>query len=178
MAGNSELTGSGWVNDPTWGANQQNPRVSLLGYQHTPVSKSDADATESAALFSLLIPAYTLGANSTLRITYMTTVPTGAAAKRMRLRFGGVVLFNNDLTTHVSYQGHLMIRNRNSMAAQIVNPNNLTPFGAFASSAVQTFTVDFTTDQTLSFTAQWPVAGAGSNVITLETITVEHLYAP
>ena len=67
-----------------------------------PVSKSDADALESAGLYSLLIPAYTLGANSTTisqntnlvfvsinngAITYATTLSgaIGAGAYRVRI---------------------------------------------------------------------------------------------
>jgi hypothetical protein len=149
-----------------------------MAAQNTPQSKSDADANESSALFTLDIPANTLGANSVLRIRTLWTTPSSAASKRLRGRFGGTVLWNLDLTTHVSYPLEFVLANRNSMASQIAQANNLSWAVALASSAVQTFTVDFATEQQLTITAQWPVAGVGSNNITLESVFVEHLYAP
>lgn len=152
------------------------PLSYLLGMQHTAQSKSDGDAIESAALYTLDIPANTLGPNSVLRVRSLWTVPTGGAAKRLRGRFGGTVLWNLDLTTHVSYPLEFILVNRNSLASQIAQANNLSWAVALASSAVQTFTVDFATAQQFTITAQWPVAGAGSNNITLESVMVEHLY--
>lgn len=149
--------------------------IILLGQQHVAASKSDLDANESASLYTLELPGSTLGPNSALRITQLWTVPTGAATKRLRGRFGGVVLWNIDLSTHVTYHYMFILRNRNSRASQVAQPNNTAPWGTFASNAVQTFSVDFAAAQTLTITAQWPVAGAGSNNITLESVTVEHL---
>lgn len=148
----------------------------LIGKQHTAQSKSDLDALESAALFTLDIPANTLGPNSSLRVRTLWTTPTSAATKRLRGRFGGTVLWNLDLTTHVSYPLEFILSNRNSLASQVAQANNLSWAVALASSAVQTFTVDFATAQQFTITAQWPVAGAGSNNITLESVMVEHLY--
>lgn len=152
------------------------PLSYLLGKQHTAQSKSDLDALESAALFTLDIPANTLGPSSILRIRSLWTVPTSAAAKRLRGRFGGTVLWNMDLSTHVSYPHEFILANRNSLASQIATGNNLSWAVALASTPVQTFTVDFATAQQFTITAQWPVAGAGSNNITLESVMVEHLY--
>lgn len=61
----------------------------LIGKQHTAQSKSDLDALESAALFTLDIPANTLGPNSSLRVRTLWTTPTSGATKRLRGRFGG-----------------------------------------------------------------------------------------
>lgn len=148
----------------------------VLGMQHTAQSKSDGDALESAALYTLDIPANTLGPNSVLRVRSLWTTPSSGATKRLRGRFGGTVLWNLDLTTHVSYPLEFILANRNSRASQIAQANNLSWAVALASSAVQTFTVDFATAQQFTITAQWPVAGAGSNNITLESVMVEHLY--
>ena len=79
-----------------WASQSNIGTVSVLGQQNIAVSKSDADANESAALYSLLIPAGTLGANSMLRIRVLWTVPNSAATKRLRGRFGGTVLWNYD----------------------------------------------------------------------------------
>lgn len=152
------------------------PLSYLLGKQHTAQSKSDLDALESAALFTLDIPANTLGPNSILRVRSLWTVPTSATTKRIRGRFGGTVLWNMDLSTHVSYPHEFILANRNSLASQIATGNNLSWAVALASTPVQTFTVDFATAQQFTITAQWPVAGAGSNNITLESVMVEHLY--
>lgn len=148
----------------------------VLGMQHTAQSKSDGDALESAALYTLDIPANTLGPNSVLRVRSLWTTPSSGATKRLRGRFGGTVLWNLDLTTHVSYPLEFILANRNSLASQIAQANNLSWAVALGSSAVQTFTVDFATAQQFTITAQWPVAGAGSNNITLESVMVEHLY--
>ena len=167
---------AGGVTSLVSGAGALVPLSYVLGMQHTAQSKSDLDSVESAALYTLDIPANTLGPNSVLRVRSLWTVPTGAAAKRLRGRFGGVVLWNLDLTTHVSYPLEFVLSNRNSLASQIAQANNLSWAAALASSAVQTFTVDFATAQQFTITAQWPVAGAGSNNITLESVMVEHLY--
>ena len=148
----------------------------VIWQNHTAQSKSDADAAESAALYTLDLPANTLGPNSTLRITTLWTVPNSAATKRLRGRFGGNVLWNLDLTTHLTFQMIYLIRNRNSRASQIAQANSTTVYGPIGSVGVQAFTLDFSTAQQLTVTAQWPVAGAGANNITLESTIVEHLY--
>lgn len=159
-----------------WASQSNIGTVNILGQQNLPVSKSDADANESAALYSLLIPAGTLGANSMLRVRCLWTVPNSAAAKRLRGRFGGTVLWNFDLTTNLSLSFEFVLANRNSLSSQIAQPNSSTSLGVVSSVGNQTFTVDFQTDQTFTMTAQWPVAGAGSNNITLEYAIVEHLF--
>jgi len=67
--------------------------------------------------------------------------------------------------------------NRNSLASQIASPNSTTSIGTFGSTNFQeSFTVDFATDQTFTITAQWPVAGAGTAFITLESVILYHAY--
>ena len=149
----------------------------VIAQQNTPFSKSDAN-TDEVSLFTLDIPGNTLTPLSALRIRTLWTVPSSAAAKRLRGRFGGTVLWNLDLTTHLSYPLEFVLCNRNSMAAQVATANNLSWAVPLASNAVQTFTVDFGTTQQLTITAQWPVAGAGSNNMTLESVIVEHLKLP
>lgn len=148
-----------------------------LGQRHTDTSWSDATTGESdPALYSLPIPKYSLGPNSTMEVDALLTVPSSGTTKTIRVRFGGVVLLNLGLTSHVSFRFNLRISNRNSLSAQIVTPNNATSFSNFASSAVQTATVDFATDQTLTITGQWGTSGAGSNNITLNSVIVKHWY--
>lgn len=153
--------------------------LSILAQTHTPVNYSDATATESSALFSYTIPANTLGPNSTViaRVKYSFTDPATAATKRLRGRFGGTVLWNLDITTSVALIQQFEFSNRNSLASQIASPNSTTSIGTFGSTNFQeSFTVDFATDQTFTITAQWPVAGAGTAFITLESVILYHAY--
>lgn len=149
----------------------------VLGYQNVDVTKTDADAVESSpAPFTLFIPGNTIQKNDTLRFDYLIDCDNASgAAKRLRGRFGGVVLWNFDLTTHIAYHGRYELRCTNTQAAQIGLPNSSTSWGTFSSVDCQDFTVDFANDQTFTFTMQWPVAGAGSNRITLRSILVEHI---
>lgn len=156
-----------------WASQSNIGTVYLLGQQTTPASWSDATAAESGALYSLTIPAGTLNANAALKMRMLWTVPSSAAAKRLRGRFGGNVLWNFDLTTNLSLPFEFLLVNRNSVASQICQPNSNVSLGVVSSVGNQTFTIDFSTDQTFTTTAQWPVAGAGSNNITLEYCYVE-----
>lgn len=145
-----------------------------LGFQHTNSSKTDADTDESdPALYSLVIPAYTLGRNSTVEIDSLWTFPA-TGTKSLRIRFGGNVLLNLSITTNVALRHVFRFSNRNSLSSQIAQPNNSASFSTFASNAVQTYTIDFATDQTLTLTGQWGAAGSGSNSITLNSVIVKH----
>jgi hypothetical protein len=139
-----------------------------------PSSKADDDANEKT-LASVDIPRGTMRADSALRVTTHWTVPSSAATKRVRARFGGVVLFNLDLTTSVAFVHQFVLQNRNSLSSQVGGPNNTASISTFGSSAIQAFNVDFATLQQLTITGQWPVAGAGANNITLEGFMVEVL---
>lgn len=138
-------------------------------------SKADDDANERD-LAAIIIPRGAMQVNSALRITAHWTVPNSAATKRLRARFGGTVLYNLDITTSVAFTHQFVLMNRNSLSSQMGGPNNVASLSTFGSNAIQTaFTVDFATAQTLTLTGQWPVAGAGSNNITLEGYIVEVL---
>ena len=156
-----------------WASQSSLGTVYVLGQQTIAASWSDATAAESGALYSLTIPAGTLNANAALKMRMLWTVPSSAAAKRLRGRFGGNVLWNFDLTTNLSLPFEFMLVNRNSVASQICQPNTNVSLGVVSSVGNQTFTIDFSAEQTFTVTAQWPVAGAGSNNITLEYCYVE-----
>lgn len=152
----------------------------ILGAQNTDFTKTDANALETdPAAFSCFIPGNTLGPNDALKINYLISCDSASgAAKRLRGRFGGVVLWNWDLTSHVAYHGEYILRNTGTRAAQVAQPNSSVPFGTFGSSALQDFLVDFSNDQTFTLTLQWPVAGSGTNGITLRSVYVEQLVGP
>lgn len=148
--------------------------VEVLGWQHTDASKTDTDIVE-ATLFTLDIDANTLEANSALRIITLWLLTNSAATKRIRARFGGTVIMNVDVTTSNALQHEFILRNRNSLSAQLGNPNNVASFSTFGSNNPQTFSIDFGTAQQLTITGTFPVAGTGTNVMTLQSVIVEHL---
>lgn len=154
--------------------------VSILAQTHLPKNWDDSTAAESSpAMFSYTIPGNTLGPNSTLiaRVKWSFTDPATAATKRLRGRFGGTVLWNLDITTSVAFIQQYELSNRGSLASQIGSPNSTTSIGTFGSTNYQeSFTVDFATDQTFTITSQWPVAGAGTANITLESVILYHAY--
>lgn len=148
----------------------------VLGQQHTPVRKTDAD-TNAAALFSLVIPGGTMGPNDALRINTLWTVPNSATQKKLKVTLGGTEFMNSWQTTIVSLERPVLIRNRNAVNSQVAfNAGQSTGFGnntgnnAFGA-------VDMSVDQTLAVVGEWGTAGAGSNVITLESVLVELLIA-
>lgn len=168
------LGGSGWNTfEPAPGARLP---VEVLGMQHTQRTKDDLDALESDSMFTLNILANRLGPNSALRILTLWTVTNGASTKLVRGRFGGTVLWQLDLTTVNALQFEFILRNRNSRSAQVGNPQNVASFSTYGSNNPQTFSIDFATAQQLTITGQHPVAGVGSNIITLDSVMVEHLY--
>lgn len=149
------------------------PRI--LGQQTIAQSKSDADGDESAALFTLVIPARTLDVNGSLLIEPLYKVTNDSDTKRVRGRFGGTVLWNFDLTTHQVLPWRFLMSNRNSLSSQVAGPNSSTCWGPVSSVASQTFSVDFSTDQVLTLTAQWPSATPSGRNITLERCIVWYM---
>ena len=131
------------------------------------VSKSDADTTETT-LASVSIPAGAMSETGVIRIATLWSVPSSAATKRLRARFGGSVLFNIDLTTSLSFTYEFILRGRGSISSQVSQPSNAASWSTFGSSGVATTSIDFSTTQILTITGQWPVAAAGANNITLE----------
>lgn len=133
---------------------------------------SAGQATTESTLFTLNLPANALGEDDGLLIDLLWSCTNSAAAKRIRARFGGAVLFNVDLTTHLVFRQSVKLRNRNSRAAQVSQANSTTNFGPIGSVGAQNFTVDFSAAQALTITGQFPVTGSGSNTLTLEEVTI------
>lgn len=133
---------------------------------------SVGQATTESTLFTLNLPANALGEDDGLLLDLLWSCTNTAAAKRIRARFGGTVLFNVDLTTHLVFRQSVKLRNRNSHAAQVSQGNSTTNFGPIGSVGAQTFTVDFTAAQALTITGQFPVTGSSANTLTLEEVTI------
>lgn len=133
---------------------------------------SAGQATTESTLFTLNLPANALGEDDGLLIDLLWSCTNSAAAKRIRARFGGTVLFNVDLTTHLVFRQSVKLRNRNSRAAQVSQANSTTNFGPIGSVGAQNFTVDFSVAQALTITGQFPVTGSSTNTLTLEEVTI------
>jgi len=132
--------------------------------------------TSETALVSVTIPAGSLGANGSIRITALLSYTNSANNKTIRVRFGdtlsGTVFAQSTLTTTTATRLTLTIHNRNSAASQIGGLVNGS-LGGTASANI-TGAIDTTASQTLTISGQ--LASSGEN-ITLESYVVETLYA-
>lgn len=167
----TDLGNARWVSDGTqWIL----LKPSMLVGEPTQASITDTvgQATTETTLLTLNIPAGALGSRDGLLLDLIWSCTNTAAAKRIRARFGGTVLFNVDLTTHLVFRQSVKLRNRNSQAAQVSQGNSTTNFGPIGSVGVQTFTVDFSAAQVLTLTGQFPVTGSGANTLALEEATI------
>jgi len=170
----SDLSNARWVSDGTqWIL--LTPCSLLKTATASSIVDSVGQATTESTLATLNIPAGALGANDGLQLDLIWSCTNTAAAKRIRARFGGTVLFNVDLTTHLVFRQSVKLRNRNSQASQISQGNSTTNFGPIGSVGAQTFTVDFAAAQALTITGQFPVTGASANTLTLEEATITAL---
>jgi hypothetical protein len=167
----TDLGNARWVSDGTqWIL----LKPSMLVGEPTQASITDTvgQATTETTLLTFNIPANALGSRDGLLLDLIWSCTNTAAAKRIRGRFGGTVLFNVDLTTHLVFRQSIKLRNRNSQAAQVSQGNSTTNFGPIGSVGVQTFTVDFAAAQVLTITGQFPVTGSGANTLALEEATI------
>ena len=136
------------------------------------ITDSPAQSTTESTLQTLVIPANTLGVNDGIEISILYSCTNTAATKRIRGRFGGSVLWNLDLTTHLTFRQDFILRNRNSLSSQIAQAASTTIFSPIGSVGVQTFTLDFAAEQTLTLTGQFPVAGTSLNTLAIEQYSV------
>lgn len=167
----TDLGNMRWVSDGTQWILLKPCQIAGDATQQSIVDSVGQGATEST-LYTLNIPANALGEDDGLLLDIIWSCSNSSAAKRIRSRFGGTVLFNVDLTTHLVYRQSIKLRNRNSRAAQVSQGNSTTNFGPIGSVDVQAFTVDFSAAQALTITGQFPVAGTGTNDLTLEEVTI------
>lgn len=139
------------------------------------ITDSVGQGTTETNFTSLTIPAIALGDNDGIEVDLIWSCTNTAAAKRIRGRFGGSVLFNLDLTTHLTYRQNFKLVNRGSVAAQIAQANSSTIFSPIGSVGQQVFTVDFSVAQVLTLTGQFPVAGTSANTLALEQCNVRFI---
>lgn len=153
------------------------PSIHVLGQQHTPVSKTDADTVE-ASLYSLAIPAGMMGPNDSLVLQPLFSASGVAVARTVRVRIGGGIFdqwlasASSSSASVLAFAPHWRCSNRGSLASQVVIPVNSAGIAGAVSAPLNYTTVDFSSAQTLFVTAQWGGAGTGSNSITLESVIV------
>lgn len=128
-------------------------------------TKTDANTTEST-LWTLSIPANTIGAKDMLVVESYWENPNSATVKTFRAKIGGNTFHTDQNTTQTA----IMLRSTltamnatNSQRGQI----SWTAGGFNGTNNGAALTQDMTTTQSLTLTAQWGTAGSGSNSITL-----------
>lgn len=167
----TDVGGMRWVSDGTQWLLLAPCRV-VGDATQAAITDTVPQGTTETTLYTLNLPAGALGEDDGLMLDIIWSCSNSAAAKRIRSRFGGSVLFNVDLNTHLVYRQSIKLRNRNSRASQVSQGNSVTNFGPIGSVDVQAFTVDFAAAQALTITGQFPVAGTGANDLTLEEVTI------
>lgn len=126
--------------------------------------------TNETTSATVTIPAGTMRANSALRITLITSQTNNANAKTLRVKLGASTLYSTSVASSASFQGMVVIRNRNSLSSQACFTGQT---GAgISGSAITTGAVDFSADVSLTITLQ---LGTGTDSFTLEGYLVEVL---
>ncbi len=127
--------------------------VKLFVGQHTPVSVTGN--TAETTLFSAVIPGGTLDVNGLLRILSLFSISSAATFKSIRIKLGGVVIWQHmQISTNAqNVQIDLALRNRNSLNSQVSFANVYAAYVTLNSLA-QATTIDTSVDQTLVITGQ------------------------
>lgn len=131
-------------------------------------------STSETTLKTITIPAKAMGANGSVRVTLLASANNNANTKTLRVKFGGTTFHQTNLTTQLSRQAIVIIRNRNSESSQVGNPVAFDGIGA-ASAVVITSAVDTTADVTLLITGQ---LANGADDMHLEGYTIEVCPSP
>lgn len=150
--------------------------VSLLAQSWAAVS-CPADTSEDT-LATISVPANTLGANGSLRITTHWSFTSSANTKTMRVRFSGAAgatYFQINGTTQQFYTVTTTIANRNATNSQGGNSAFVTAAASagLQSTSALTSAVDTTATTSVVISGQ---KALGSETMTLEGYTVEVIH--
>lgn len=148
----------------------------VLGQQFTPQTKTDANTAEGI-LFSLPIPANTLGPNDSLRIHCRWSMTNGATTKNLAIRIDGSNIRFYTATTSSFAVDQSLLSNRNSQQAQVGMAVGSNVSLGTSGAAISTHAFDFTQDTLLEVVGFHSVAGAGNVNLTLEAVLVEVIRA-
>jgi|SRR5687768_1584224 len=138
--------------------------VSICGI---PLS-STLTATDQV-LDSFIIPAGSLGPNSSLQIEPLWTYTNSANNKILKVKIGGVTVYNVTRTTSTKEAPLIIIVNRNSIASQIQPYDNT--YVTAGTGTPATYTINFANDVTVEFLGN---RASGTDTLTLQYYRVLH----
>jgi hypothetical protein len=148
--------------------------IASTGYSATKVlglsgvQVSHTGNTTETTLYTLSIPSGIMGANSVLRISYLSNCTNSGNNKTVRIKIGGTSFSSVVLTTAAGSAKTISIYNRGVVNSQVYLISTNTFGGGSIGST--TASVDFSSTQSLTFTAE---LGNSGETISLEGITVE-----
>lgn len=105
------------------------------------------------------IPAGTLGVNSALQIEPLWSYTSSESNKIVKIKIGAATVYSATRTTSVKEAPLIVLANRNSLASQIKPYDNI--YVTAALGAPETYTIDFSVDQTVEITGQRTNSGDG-----------------
>jgi len=120
-------------------------------------------------LGTITVPGGSMGPNGMLKITMLVSVTNSANIKNLLIKFGSFSAYTLNLTTSNSAQTLLILRNRGSLVAQVMNPSGGGPYGNSNSAAI-TCAIDTALPFDITVTAT--LANTGET-ITLNSFDVE-----
>lgn len=121
------------------------------------VQLSNTGSTTENTILTTSIPANSIGVNGSFHITWLqSTNANNANLKDLRIYFNGVLVSTQGANGLVSISGYSIIRNRNSMSAQVSGTTNSTnnTFGSGTSGSPTTFTFNTAATITVTVTSQ------------------------
>jgi uncharacterized protein (UPF0333 family) len=144
------------------------PRVIAYSNVAVPLTGTVAETT----MWSYTVPGGMMGANGTLRITALLSMPASANSKTIKVKFGGTLFLSHSPLTSTYKSVHLqkMISNRNSVSSQIGTQIYDSTDVNWSTNVVTTASINTAVDQPLIITGQ---LGSSGETITLERVTVE-----
>lgn len=133
------------------------------------VPKSCASTSVNEVLDTFSIPAGTLGVNSVIQIEPLWSFTNSANSKILKVRIGGIEVYNVTRTTSVKEAPLIVLANRNSLSSQIqVLDSNYIIGGA---NLPATYTIDFSKSITVDITGQ---RASGADTLKLEYFRALH----
>lgn len=153
----------------------------IIATSAVPITRTSANTAADQDILpfvEILIPAYSMGRNGTIRVDWTLSNTSSANAKNGRLLFGGVSIQTPPMTTGSLMRTQVTLHNQNSFDSQLhafVGGNTSAVFASSVGTS-PTYNVDTTQNQVLFIGSSWNAATA-AETITLERYHVEIIYA-
>jgi len=138
----------------------------VLAVQNTQVV-APADTNENT-LYSLVIPANSMGANGVIKVSYITSCTSSANNKSVKVKLGATAFQTSTVTAVTGVAIMTSIRNRNATNSQMAAASAVGDTSA--SVGLNTGAIDTTQGQTLTITGTKALAG---ETLALESVIVE-----